>query len=88
MRQTQIEAYKDFKDSGKDVYQREIVYKKIKAFYDSGLTLNEISKYTNIRLSSVTARVNELCKDGRVHDIGTKIDGVTGRNNTAWFAHG
>jgi len=82
MKQAQINSYLATKESAFKLVQQEHVLYLLRGY--QRLTLNEISEQTNIRLSSVCARVNELVKEGLVTDYPNKKDTVTGRNNTAW----
>lgn len=87
MFQTQLNAYAAIISTGKANSQREQILRFLQRVGDS-LTLNEISEYTLIRLSSVSARVNELVAMKELIAAGKRKDRLTNRTNTVWTACG
>lgn len=49
-------------------------------------SFNDLQRRTRLRLSSITARINELRKNGLVILDGYKVDEVTGIRNCTWTA--
>ena len=84
VRQTQdtsVESFKEVCDSG----LREKQYSKIKkALAGMEMNNNEIVLATGIKISSVTARVNELRKKGEIVLVGKKRDTNTNRMCMVW----
>lgn len=54
--------------------------------YPDGKSNNDINRALGVRVSSVTARINELRKQGRVIMVGKAIDYETGKLNVLWGA--
>lgn len=77
VKNTSVQAFHEQVRSGRDVTQRELIYDYIKHHPDC--TRNMIEKGTGIRISSVTARVNELVSDGKINVTGTRRCPITER---------
>jgi len=80
IRQTSLFAYNDIKpELGK---RQQAVYDKIRAFPQiDNLLLSQMLKWP---INSVTPRVNELVKLGKVRAVGTHRSTLTGRTVTGW----
>ena len=84
VKDTSLNAFFDVKEDGTQSIQLQQIYK---AIFDNphGLIFPEIEDLTNIQKSSVTARVNRLCKLNKVEDSGVKkINPYSGKNNIVW----
>ena len=66
MRTTSMIAYKEHNESGKLDQQKQHIKKLLLTEYP--LSRREISKATNIEISSVSGRVNEMIKMGVVEE--------------------
>ena len=77
---TSFEAYEGIRlelgSRHKDIVRALIVLKEANN--------REIAAYLGIAINSVTPRVNEMVKFGRIKQVGYKIDGVTKRRTMIW----
>jgi len=83
IRQTSMNAYASVVSEGVEGRQCMIILNTLKSIREP-LTFNEISTYAGVRLSSVTARVNYLVKQGLVVEAGKRKDRLTDRTNHVW----
>lgn len=78
-KETSIEAYKDIKEDGTELTQRDRILEHIKR--TEGLTRAEISEQLNIPINAVTGRCNKLLELGLVIESGTRINRYSGKKN-------
>ena len=80
VRDTSLEAYVEHAETGKlNEQQQTIMY--FMRFKPDGVTRNELSTGTTMRLSSVCGRVNELIKKGLLEDGPRRKCSITGKNS-------
>lgn len=63
--------------------QRDKILDYLRA-HPQGLSNQEIEQQTGMRISSITARINELRKNGCVSCGGARINSLTGKLNAFW----
>ena len=80
IQETSIQAKKEIDKSGLCNTQRSFIYHLIKE--KDGLTIKEIADLTKIQKSSISARINELAKEGVVKDSGRKE--INGKEGIVW----
>ena len=85
VQETSKESYKKILSDGSITIQSHQLYVVLKA-HPEGLSNQDLEQYTKLRISSITARINELRKQGLVECAGTKKNKITGKNNLLWKA--
>ena len=76
-RHTSRIAYKNIIEEGKADSQQSYIIRLLK--HEAPLSRREISKATNIEIGSVSGRVNELKKEGRLKEDPKRKCNITGR---------
>jgi len=79
---TAIESYSILKLEGKGRSQKEKVFDVLKNNFP--ITDNEISIRLGIPIRQITARRNQLLKEGKIKPSGTTFDGRTRRTVLCW----
>ena len=77
VRDTSLKAFEGLKDSGQLGKQEQIIYRALSG--ESPMTLQEISKKTDVQINAVAGRVNGLKKKGILVESHKRICRVTGR---------
>lgn len=83
--QVRDSSYRQVLDSGIVSKQAGQIFQYL-LNYPEGKSNNDINRALGIRVSSVTARINELRKQERVFMVGKAIDYETGKLNVLWGA--
>lgn len=81
IQQTSIMAYIELKPKLGE--KQTIIYKTIQKYPD--VSDHEIERITNLRISTITARRNELETMGLIQNHGTKKDRKTGKTVMKWI---
>lgn len=81
MTSTSIEAYQKINEDGTVGQQAEEILKFLK-FHGEPMTNKEIQQSTGLEISSVSGRVNDLKKHGKVVVVGKRPCEVTGNTAT------
>ena len=84
MQLTSLEAYDSIQDSCSAMEQR--IYDAVKAAGNTGMTLEEISNNTGIKLQTVCGRRLKLEQLGYLADTGTRRQNESGRSAKVWVA--
>jgi len=77
IRQTSLFAHQDIQEDGTAESQRMTILRFIRN--NPGMTRNEISYNSGIRINAVCGRVNELIKTLSIYEDGKKIDKLTNK---------
>jgi hypothetical protein len=87
MRQTSLIAYTDIQNDNTQLSQKQIIYNTIKLYAD-GLTRNEISYFTGIRINAVCGRVKELLDEmpPKIVEFTQRLDRNSGKKNLVVIA--
>ena len=78
VRDTSLEAFKGLKDSGQLGKQERIIFRALSG-ESNPMTLQEISKKTDVQINAVAGRVNGLKKKGILVETHKRVCRVTGR---------
>jgi predicted transcriptional regulator len=84
MQLTSLEAYDSIQDVCSAMEQR--IYDTVKSAGDNGLTLEEISNKTGIKLQTVCGRRLKLEQLGFLEDTGNRRQNESGRSAKVWIA--
>ena len=79
-------SYEQVMEHNQDTSQRSVVFHYLHRHPD-GKTMNDIERDLHMRISSVTARINELRKRGLVRMEGARVDEKTGKLNCVWVVN-
>jgi predicted transcriptional regulator len=80
---TKRESYQQTKHNGSSEAQQERIMFCLRE-HPQGLSNQELETILKMRISSITARINELRKQGLVECGGAKINKDTERLNATW----
>lgn len=77
-------SYQQVINNGTMSKQHQIIIDYLTNHHTQGSTFNDISRDTGLRISSITARINELRKKEIVYLYGKTIDPITQKLNCVW----
>jgi predicted HTH transcriptional regulator len=82
--ETRNASYETVNRSRGTLLQRERIINCLR-LQPQGYSNQELEQELGMRISSVTARINELRKQGLIESAGARINNNTGKLNVAWI---